>query len=227
MRPGEAGYGAEETVIVTAEENPPLAGQERTAHLEMVDATGRLLDMYNRWAQRSGLDARYCACPWGQRVLRIRGPGLLRHLGSEEGVHELTEAASRTKRGPDGSKPVSWVRVDIMAEAPYGNPLIDPHEVRFTERRWNNEGGPASPRLYGVYVTHLPTGITVICMDRPKALNLLRARLAHQPGRSPDALVRSYLLGGSRPRVHDVRTGSNASDARRVLDGDIDGFLAS
>lgn len=215
-------------VIVAAREVPPDFGEpfdearwERWLAERVYDAEGRILGMYRRWAERSGLDAGYCGCI--DPVLRVRGPGVFRRMGGEHGLHELVETPERRMLPPK----VSRVRVEVLPEASRaGDLVIGPDELRVQVCPRNSEGGPLPPGATpGVHITHLPTGITAFCAGRQAAMALLHARLAHRPSRSPDAPVRTYVLGGRHPRVHDIATGIWNADTNRVLDGDIGDFL--
>ena len=98
-----------------------------------------------------------------------------------------------------------------------------------------------------VRITHKPTGIVVQCQNersqssnRATAMAMLRAKLieaeerrrkeeiARERGEAQDvnfgSQIRSYVLH-PYTQVKDLRTGVEVGDAKRVLDGDLDGFV--
>jgi peptide chain release factor 2 len=98
-----------------------------------------------------------------------------------------------------------------------------------------------------VRITHLPTGIVVACQNersqlqnRETAMKMLRAKLLERRileqeeeqaklrgvMRAADwgSQIRSYVLH-PYTMVKDHRTGVEAGDAERVLDGDLDRFI--
>jgi peptide chain release factor 2 len=97
-----------------------------------------------------------------------------------------------------------------------------------------------------VRITHKPTGIVVQCQNersqssnKAEAMTMLRSKLleleerrrreeiAKERGEAQDvnfgSQIRSYVLH-PYTMVKDHRTGFEAGDAARVLDGDLDGF---
>jgi peptide chain release factor 2 len=100
-----------------------------------------------------------------------------------------------------------------------------------------------------VRLTHVPTGIAVVCQaersqhkNRASAWEMLRARLyeAELQKREAEAQkledtkteigwgrqIRSYVLQPYQ-MVKDLRTGVETSDTQGVLDGDLDQFMAA
>jgi peptide chain release factor 2 len=100
-----------------------------------------------------------------------------------------------------------------------------------------------------VRLTHIPTGIAVVCQagrsqhkNRAQAWDMLRARLyqvelkkreeqaaADQAAKTDIGWghqIRSYVLQPYQ-MVKDLRTGVQTSDTQGVLDGDLDEFMAA
>jgi len=100
-----------------------------------------------------------------------------------------------------------------------------------------------------VRITHQPSGIVVASQqdrsqhkNREIAMNMLKARLYEAEMRARAAVasgeyqekseigwghqIRSYVLQPYQ-MVKDLRTGHETSDTAGVLDGDLDGFMAS
>jgi peptide chain release factor 2 len=98
-----------------------------------------------------------------------------------------------------------------------------------------------------VRITHIPTGLVVVCQNersqgrnRESALKVLEARLLEKElakqaeeqakikGEHISAgwgnQIRSYVLHPYK-MVKDLRTGYETSDAEAVLDGDLEGLL--
>ncbi len=98
-------------------------------------------------------------------------------------------------------------------------------------------------------ITHIPTGIAVSLQkersqhqNRTKAMRILKARLygaewqkreaerlepeASKPGIGWGSQIRSYVLQPYQ-MVKDLRTNVERSDPQKVLDGDLDEFMAA
>ena len=125
---------------------------------------------------------------------------------------------------------------------------VDEADLQVDTYRASGAGGQHVNKTdSAVRLTHLPTGLVVQCQNersqtqnKATAMRMLRARLLEEEERKRaeelaaergeqkaaewGSQIRSYTLHPSQ-RVKDHRTGHEAGDAQRVLDGDLDGFV--
>lgn len=126
------------------------------------------------------------------------------------------------------------------------------NDVRFEVfRRGRGPGGQHMQKnATSIRAIHEPTGLLVTCCNersqhanKQESIRLLQARLdrmledrlvsirrdAHEskPAASFASQVRTYRLCGNPQGVVDHRTGFSHPNARAVLRGDLDGFLAA
>ena len=125
---------------------------------------------------------------------------------------------------------------------------VEPDDIQIDTYRASGAGGQHVNKTdSAVRITHRPTNIVVQCQNersqsanRDTAMKMLRAKLleleerkrreeiAKEKGEAQDvnfgSQIRSYVLH-PYTMVKDLRTGEEAGDANRVLDGDLDGFV--
>ena len=126
---------------------------------------------------------------------------------------------------------------------------INPSDVRTDTFRASGAGGQHINKTdSAVRLTHIPTGIVVQCQNdrsqhrnRDEAWQMLRSRMYEHEMRKrmeqQQALeatktdvgwghqIRSYVLDQSR--IKDLRTNVETSATQKVLDGDLDQFIAA
>jgi peptide chain release factor 2 len=136
---------------------------------------------------------------------------------------------------------VAEITDDIVIEIPEG-------EIRTDVYRSSGKGGQGvNTTDSAVRLTHIPSGIVVVCQNersqiknKATALNVLKARLYEKKqdeqraemdkfyGEKGEigfgAQIRSYVLQPYQ-MVKDLRTGISTSDTQGVLDGDLDRFI--
>lgn len=206
-----------------------------------------LYRMYLRFAERQGWRAETLdesSTDIGglkEVVFGIRGERAYSRLKFESGVH-------RVQRVPDteaqGRIHTSTVTVAVLPEAEDVEVNIASDELRVDTFRSGGAGGQhVNKTESAVRITHLPTGITVICQDeksqhknRDKAMRVLRARLLdHMQSEAKaelDSTRRSQVGSGDRSerirtynfpqgRVTDHRIGFTTHRLPGVLDGDL------
>ena len=210
-----------------------------------------LARVYLRYAQRVGWNAQVInSNPTGlggvkETALEVRGKGAYSRLKYESGVHRVqrvpvTEASGRIH--------TSTATVAVLPEADEVEVQINPEELRIDTFRAGGHGGQNVQKVESaVRITHVPTGLVVVCQDersqyqnRVKAMTVLRARLYDlERRRQAEAVTtqrRSQVGTGERAekvrtynipqsRVTDHRVGFTTHNLEGVLDGDLDEIL--
>jgi peptide chain release factor 2 len=226
--------------------HPGAGGTESQDWAEM------LLRMYLRFFERRGWSAETVDYQAGEEAgiksatLMVRGDYAYGYLKSEHGVHRLVrispfDAAKRRHTSFASVYVYPDIDEDIEIE-------INDKDLRVDTYRSSGAGGQhVNVTDSAVRITHLPTGIVVTCQNersqhknRDVAMKLLKARLyqmevdkrkeeqAKLEGEKKDiafgSQIRSYTLQPYQ-LIKDVRTGHEAGDVQRVLDGDLDEFV--
>ncbi len=221
---------------------------------ESQDWAEMLLRMYVRWAEAHGYKVEWIEESAGEEAgiksatIRVNGPNAYGWLKTESGVHRLVRISpfdSQNRRHTSfasvGVYPVIDDSIDIE---------IEEKDLRIDTYRASGAGGQHVNRTdSAVRITHEPTGIVVQCQNdrsqhknRASAMNMLRARLYELELQKREAekqalhdsktdigwghQIRSYVLHPYQ-MIKDLRTGVERSDSQRVLDGDLDDFMAA
>jgi peptide chain release factor 2 len=232
--------------------NAYLSIQAGAGGTEACDWADMLFRMYNRWAERRGFTVEVQDVLSGDQAgitkatLFIKGENAYGYAKAERGVHRLVRISpfDSNKR-----RHTSFCAVDVIAEI---NEEIDieipESEIRVDVYRSSGKGGQGvNTTDSAVRITHLPTGIVVVCQNersqiknRASAMNVLKARLYEKKldeqrsemerfyGEKGEigwgSQIRSYVLQPYQ-MVKDLRTGMSTSDTQGVLDGDLDRFI--
>jgi peptide chain release factor 2 len=145
----------------------------------------------------------------------------------------------------------SFCAVDVIAELNEDIAIEIPEsEIRVDVYRSSGKGGQGvNTTDSAVRLTHLPTGIVVVCQNersqiknRASAMSVLKARLYEKKldeqrsemerfyGEKGEigwgSQIRSYVLQPYQ-MVKDLRTGVSTGDTQAVLDGDLDRFITA
>lgn len=234
--------------------NAILAIHAGAGGTESQDWAEMLLRMYLRWAEQRGYEAEVLDTSVGEgagiksAIIAINGDYACGYLKSEHGVHRLVRLSPFDA---DHSRHTSFVLVEVMPEAEEDSDVeIAPDELRVDVFRSSGPGGQHMQKTSSaVRITHLPTGLVVICQgersqyqNKETAMKILRARLlefelarkseemSRLKGKRIDAgwgnQIRSYVLHPYR-MVKDHRTSYETSDTEGVLAGDLDGFITA
>jgi len=209
---------------------------------------GNLFRLYQRFAERKGWKVEVLSSnPTGiggfkEVISIIEGRGAYSVLKWEGGVH-------RVQRVPDtetqGRIHTSTVTVAILPEAEEVDININPIDLRIDVFRSGGAGGQSvNTTDSAVRITHIPTGMVVICQDersqhknKDRALKILRSRLLDdEKNRSAKAQTdarRSMVGTGDRSerirtynfpqeRLTDHRIGLTLYSLSEIMEGKIE-----
>ena len=234
--------------------NAILAIHAGAGGTESQDWVEMLIRMYLRWAERRGYKAEILDVSPGEEagiksaVISVNGDYACGYLKSEHGVHRLV---SLSPFDADHARHTSFALVEVMPEAEADVDVrIGPDDLKVDVFRSSGPGGQHMQKTSSaVRLTHLPTGLVVVCQsersqhqNKEIALKILQARLlelelekkaeerAKFKGKRIAAgwgnQIRSYVLHPYR-MVKDHRTDYQTGDTEAVLDGDLDGFITA
>ena len=178
-------------------------------------------------------------------IFLVSGANAYRLLRFEKGVHRV-QRIPKTEAG--GRIHTSTATVAVLPEVEETQLAIDPNDLRVDTFRAGGHGGQNVNKVSSaVRLTHLPTGMVVVCQDersqhknKEKAMKILRARLARAEQEKRDAEIheqRQKQVGtGDRSekirtynfpqnRVTDHRIGLSLYNLENVMDGDLDEII--
>ena len=175
-------------------------------------------------------------------VAQINGSMVYSKLKYESGVHRVQRVPETEAQGRIHT---STVTVAVMPEAGEVDVAIEDKDLKIDRYRSSGPGGQSvNTTDSAIRITHLPTGLVVICQDersqhknKAKALKVLRAMLFEKELRrqqDEQAANRRQQVGtGDRAekirtynfpqgRITDHRVGLTIYRLTEVLDGDVD-----
>lgn len=244
--------GAEED-----QKNAIVVIQAGAGGTEAQDWAQMLWRMYERWAQRHQFRISVLDVQAGEEAgiknltAMISGPQAYGFLRSEAGVHRLVRISPFDS---NARRHTSFASVFVSPEVEEDfEVVIQPSDLRIDVFRAGGKGGQGvNTTDSAVRITHLPTGIAVVCQqersqlkNKDLAMKVLRSRLYERhleaERQKQEALeeskkeigwgsqIRSYVLYPYQ-LVKDHRTGQASSLTQAVLDGDpevLDAFMKS
>jgi peptide chain release factor 1 len=210
-----------------------------------------LFRMYSRYAQNHGWQTDVISLSesgiggFKEIIFEVRGKGAFSRLKYERGVHRVqrvpvTEASGRIH--------TSTATVAVLPKAEEVDIDIDPDDIKVDVFHSGGAGGQNVNKVAtAIRMTHLPTGMVVVCQDersqlqnKVKALSVLRTRLLDIERRKQEEQIttdrRSQVGTGERAekirtynypqdRITDHRIGHNLHNLPRFMDGDLDELI--
>ncbi|MEE2704637.1 MAG: peptide chain release factor 2 [Pseudomonadota bacterium] len=210
--------------------------------------------MYSRWSTSRSYKVELIEESVGEeagiksQTIKISGLNAFGWLKTESGVHRLVRISpfdSSSRRHTSFAS--VWVYPVVDKEISVN---FDEKDCRVDTYRSSGAGGQHVNKTdSAVRITHNPTKIVVQCQsersqhqNRAKCWDMLRAKLYERELKNREerlketeelksdigwgSQIRSYILQPYQ-LVKDLRTGFETSDTQRVLDGDIDDFMAA
>jgi len=207
-----------------------------------------LFRMYARYAEARSWRVELISCSetdgggFKEVVASIAGKDAFGHLKFESGVHRVQRVPETEAQGRVHT---STATVAVLPEAEEADIQIDSKDLRIDVMRAGGAGGQHVNRTESaVRLTHLPTGLVVICQDeksqhknKARAMSVLRSRLYDLKQQQLDAeraaerrgqigtgerseKIRTYNF--PQNRVTDHRIGLTLHRLDRVIEGDLD-----
>ncbi len=220
---------------------------------EACDWASMLLRQYLKYCERKGFKTTLEDETPGDiaglksATIKVEGEYAFGHLRTETGVHRLVR---KSPFDSSGGRHTSFASLFVYPEVDDSIEIdINPSDVRTDTFRASGAGGQHINKTdSAVRLTHIPTGIVVQCQDgrsqhsnRDVAWKRLRSRLYdHEMRKRMEEQqkledtktdvgwghqIRSYVLDQSR--IKDLRTNFETSNTQKVLDGDLDAFIAA
>ena len=220
---------------------------------EAQDWAEMVLRMYLRWCESRGWNTELLDVSAGDvagiksATFRVEGEFAYGWLKTETGVHRLVR---KSPFDSDNRRHTSFSSVFVSPEVDDSiDVAINPADLKTDVYRSSGAGGQhVNKTESAVRITHQPSGLVVACQtersqhaNRDRAMKMLAAKLYEMELQKRHAekdrveatksdigwgsQIRNYVLDQSR--IKDLRTGIERADTQKVLDGDLDAFVAA
>lgn len=210
-----------------------------------------LFRMYSRYAERRGWKTDVLSASEGglggfkEVICEVRGKGAFSRLKYESGVHRVQRVPATETQGRIHT---STATVAMLPEAEEVEVDVAERDLRIDIFHSGGAGGQNVNKVAtAVRLTHIPTGLVVVCQDersqlknREKAMKVLKTRLLDlERGKQEEeqsSARRSQVGTGERSekirtynfpqdRLTDHRVNITVHNLPAILDGEIDDFV--
>lgn len=206
--------------------------------------------MYLRYVKEKGFQVEMISESAGDKgfkemIFKVVGPGAYGRMKFESGVHRVQRIPETEAKGRVHTSAASVV---VLPEVDEVELEIRDQDLRIDVYRSGGHGGQSvNTTDSAVRITHIPSGLVVVCQDEKsqlknkiKAMGVLRSRLYamekekrdREMGEARESLsatgergdkIRTYNF--PQDRVTDHRIGQNFSNLPGIMEGDIDEII--